>query len=468
MRTISETRKQFLEGTTTSAQVVAECMQVIAEKDTDIRAYIEVFSDVEAQAVLADEVLRTKKEHAPLLTGIPIALKTNILMKGKRATASSKMLEQYVAPYNATVTQKLIEAGALIVGSTNMDEFAMGSSTENSAFFPTKNPLDLSRVPGGSSGGAAAAVAMGSVLGALGTDTGGSVRSPASFCGLVGLKPTYGAVSRFGVIAMGSSLDQVGPLTHTVTDAELLFSVIRGKDPLDATSWEGSVYPLVPTKESYRIGVPYAFLEGLGTDVRALFDESLKKLQADGHTLVDVSLPYMKAGLAAYYIVMPAEVSSNLARYDGVRFGLHVAGDTLLEEYRASRALGFGPEVKRRILLGTYVLSSGYYDAYYGTAERVRELMREELRTAFSDVDVLLTPTTPTPAWKQGEKADPLSMYLEDIYTVGANLTGVPALSVQGGAVEREGVHLPVGIQFTAPHNGENRLFDIAKKYRGE
>lgn len=468
MRTITETRKEFLAGTTTPSAVVEECLSAIEEREGDVRAYVDIFSDIREKALLADKVMRTQKEASPFLTGIPFAMKTNILIKGKRATASSKMLEQYVAPYDATVTEKLLSAGALFIGATNMDEFAMGSSSENSAFYPTKNPLDLSRVPGGSSGGSAAAVAMGSALAALGTDTGGSVRGPASFCGLVGLKPTYGAVSRFGLIAMGSSLDQAGPLTHTVRDAEIVFDVIGGKDAHDSTSWGEGTYPEVGAKETYRIGVPYSFLEGLEPDSRALFDVSLKKLTDDGHSIVDVSLPYMKAGLAAYYIVMPAEVSSNLARYDGVRFGLHVSGENLLQDYRKTRAAGFGTEVKRRILLGTYVLSSGYYDAYYGTAEQVRELMRAELREQFKTVDLILTPTTPTPAWKFGEKADPLSMYLEDIYTVGANLTGAPALSVPGGTVLRDGVQLPIGIQFMAPHNGEKRLFDIGKKYRGE
>lgn len=468
MRTIQEIRQGYEEGTLRPSDIVAEALACIKEKDAEIHAYIDVFDDARELAKAKDREISEKGKDAPVLAGIPVALKSNILVKGKRATASSKILENYIAPYHSTVAERLLEAGAIIIGSTNMDEFAMGGSTENSAFGPTKNPLDITRVPGGSSGGSGAAVAMGSVPAALGTDTGGSVRSPASFCGLVGLKPTYGAVSRFGLIAMGSSLDQAGPLTHTVTDAETIFSVIRGKDSFDATSWGEGTYPEIPTKEKYRVGVPYAFLEGLDADVRELFDASLEKLKADGHEIVDVSLPLMKEGLAAYYIVMPAEVSSNLARYDGMRFGLHVEGKNLLEEYRKTRAAGFGAEVKRRILLGTYVLSSGYYDAYYSTAEKVRDLMREELRKNFTDVDVILTPTTPTPAFKLGEKEDPLSMYLADIYTVGANLTGVPAISVPGGTVERPGVHLPIGIQFTAPHNGEARLIDIAKRYRGE
>jgi len=468
-RTISELRTALLSGEETAVGLIEESLAVIAADDGDIHAYVDVFADdVRKDAEKADVILKEKGDSAPLLTGIPLAMKGNILIEGKRATASSKILEKYIAPYNATVTERLQKAGALFVGSTNMDEFAMGSTTESSVFFATKNPLDRTRVPGGSSGGSAAAVAMGSVPAALGTDTGGSVRLPASFCGLVGLKPTYGAVSRHGLIAMGSSFDQAGPLTHSVTDAEQIFSLIAGKDAYDATAYEMGTYPDVVSKEAYRIGVPYELLEGIEPDVRAAFDASVEVLKGQGHTIVDVSLPLMKSGLAAYYVVIPAEISSNLGRYDGVRFGLHIDGANLLEDYRKTRAQGFGSEVKRRILLGTYVLSSGYYDAYYGAAQKVRDLMREEFRTAFADIDCILTPTAPTPAFKIGEKGDPLSMYLGDIFTVSANLIGVPALALPGGTVVRDGVHLPVGIQFMAPHNGENRLFDIGKRYRGE
>lgn len=468
-RTISELRIALLSGEETAVHLVEESLAVIAEKDADIHAYVDIFADeVRVEAQKADAILKEKGAESPVLTGIPVAMKTNILIEGKRATASSKILENYVAPYNATVAERLLAAGALFVGTTNMDEFAMGSTNESSAFFATKNPLDPTRVPGGSSGGSAAAVAMGSVPVALGTDTGGSVRLPASFCGLVGLKPTYGAVSRHGLIAMGSSFDQAGPLTHTVADAELIFSLIAGKDAYDATAYGEGTHPDISVKESYRIGVPYELLEGIEPDVRAEFDRAVETLKTQGHTIVDVSLPLMKSGLAAYYVVIPAEISSNLGRYDGVRFGLHVDGANLLEDYRKTRAQGFGSEVKRRILLGTYVLSSGYYDAYYGTAQKVRELMREEFRSAFTDIDCILTPTAPTPAFKIGEKGDPLSMYLTDIFTVSANLTGVPALALPGGTVVRDGVHLPVGIQFMAPHNGEDRLFDVGKRYRGE
>lgn len=465
--TIAELSAAYRDGTTTPSAALAEARAVIETRDSEVHAYLDVFDDAVDSAREAEALLK-KGDERPLL-GIPVAMKSNILVEGKRATAASKMLEEYVAPYDATVTKRLRDAGAIFVGATNMDEFAMGSSTENSAFGPTKNPLDTSRVPGGSSGGSAAAVAMGSVPAALGTDTGGSVRQPASFCGLVGLKPTYGAVSRSGLIAMGSSLDQAGTLTNTVADAELLFSVMRGVDPLDATTYPEGTYPDSPRKEGYRVGVPRAFVEheGIDEDVRARFAASLEALSAAGHEVVDVSLPYMERGLAAYYIVMPAEVSSNLARYDGMRFGLHVEGDNLLGDYLATRRAGFGAEVRRRILLGTYVLSSGYYDAYYGKAEQVRTLMREELATAFADVDVVATPTAPTPAFGVGEKEDPLSMYLADIFTVPANLTGVPALSVPMGVVQRDGQDLPVGIQFIGPHAGEDRLFDIGGRFLG-
>jgi aspartyl-tRNA(Asn)/glutamyl-tRNA(Gln) amidotransferase subunit A len=295
------------------------------------------------------------------------------------------------------------------------------------------------------------------------------VRLPGSFCGVVGFKPTYGAVSRYGLIAMGSSLDQAGTLTNTVRDAEILFSVIAGTDPMDATTITSETYPAVPLKETYRIGVPRDFLgEGIDPDVLALFEETLSTLTKNGHEIVDVSLPLMKRGLAAYYIVMPAEVSSNLARYDGMRYGLRVDGADLLEEYMNTRAEGFGAEVKRRILLGTYVLSAGYYDAYYGKAEHVRDLMRAELAEVFKHVDVIMTPTSPTPAFKIGEKSDPLSMYLADIFTVPANLTGAPAISIPAGTVKRDGVALPVGVQCIAPHAGDMRLFDIGKKLNGE
>lgn len=468
--TITELRKKFIEGNYTPLDAYTAMRKVVDEKDEEVQAFLEVYDDSLAIAEEATKRYKEEGERAPMLLGMPLAIKNNILIKGKKATAASKILENYIAPYDATIVGRMKKEGTVFMGSTNLDEFAMGSSTENSAFQVTKNPLDLTRVPGGSSGGSGAAVAMGAAVAALGTDTGGSVRLPASFCGIVGFKPTYGRVSRSGLIAMGSSLDQAGTFTNSVTDAEILFNVIQGRDVLDATTINPDTYPKVEIKEKYRIGVPRDFLgAGMDADVLDVFNETIEALTRAGHEVVDVSLPLMKKGLAAYYIVMPAEVSSNLARYDGVRFGLHVDGDSLLEDYMKTRAQGFGEEVKRRILLGTYVLSAGYYDAYYGKAEHVRTLMRAELAEVYKDVDLVMTPTAPTPAFKIGEKKDPLSMYLGDIFTVPVNLTGVPAISIPSGSVQRDGIALPVGVQYIAPHAGDERLFDFGKKiYDGE
>ncbi len=465
MDTITSLVAAYKAGTLTPTQTIANALACIEQKDSTIKAFIDVYAaDARAQAEAATAMYATGKDTPPLL-GVPLALKNNILVTGYRATASSKILENYVATYDATVVARLRAAGAIIIGSTNMDEFAMGGSTENSAFWPTRNPVDITRVPGGSSGGSAAAVAMGAVPAALGTDTGGSVRQPASYCGLVGFKPTYGAVSRYGLIAMGSSLDQAGPLTHSVADAELMHNSIAGVDVHDATTIAPDTYPVVPAKSVYRIGVPRAFLtSGVDPDVLAAFEAHLEQAVAAGHTIVDVDLPLFEKGLAAYYVVMPAEVSSNLARYDGIRYGHSVKSDTLLTTYEQSRATGFGAEVKRRILLGTYVLSSGYYDAYYTKAELVRTKMREELARVFADVDVVVTPTAPTPAFTFGEQSDPLSMYRQDIFTVPVNLTGVPAISFPMGTVSRENTNLPVGVQYIGPHGGDARLFDLGKR----
>lgn len=464
--TIASLRAAYIAGTTTPTIVVDAVLRTISEKDEVIHAFLAVYAeDARAQAAQATERFVSEGEAAPALLGIPVAVKNNILVKGKPATAASKILENYTASYDATIITRLKEAGAIIVGATNMDEFAMGGSTENSAFGPTKNPLDITRVPGGSSGGSAAAVAMGAVPVAIGTDTGGSVRQPASYCGLVGFKPTYGAVSRFGLMAMGSSLDQAGPLSRTVADSELLHTIMAGPDSLDGTTITTETYPVVPIKETYTFGVPRAFLgAGVDADVLAVFEKHLVSLREAGHTVVDIELPLFEQGLAAYYIVMPAEVSSNLARYDGIRYGLSEEGKDLLAVYEQTRAAGFGAEVKRRILLGTYVLSAGYFDAFYGKAEQARDAMRRELSDVFTAVDSILTPTAPTPAFKLGEQEDPLSMYRQDIFTVPVNLTGVPALSFPMGTVEREGVSLPVGVQYIGPHAGDARLFDIGKR----
>ncbi len=468
MKTISELRAAFIAGTYTPTEAIEESFTVIAEKNPDINAFLDVYEDARSAAALATEAYKQGGDVPPLL-GMPIAIKNNILIKGKRATASSKMLEHYTATYDATIIKRLRDAGAIFIGATNMDEFAMGGSTENSAFGVTKNPLDTTRVPGGSSGGSAAAVAMGAVPAAIGTDTGGSIRQPASYCGLVGFKPTYGAVSRHGLMAMGSSLDQAGPMTNTVADTELLHTVMAGLDTYDATTIAPDTYPETSLKATYTFGVPRDFMKsGVDADVLEAFEKHLDLLRSQGHTIVDIDLPLFEKGLAAYYIVMPAEVSSNLARYDGIRYGFSAEGDNLLDVYQKSRATGFGAEVKRRILLGTHVLSSGYYDAYYGKAELVRRKMRQELEEVFKTVDIILTPTAPTPAFKIGEQEDPLAMYSQDIFTVPVNLTGVPALTFPMGTVNRGDVVLPVGVQYIAPLGGDARLFSIGKKVYDE
>jgi len=463
--TIAALRAAYLAGTDTPSAALARTQNTIAKHDGDLRAYLSHYQSAQKEAAKADITLANQGEQAPPLTGIPVALKHNIMVLGEEVNAASKVLKGYVSPYDATIVKKLKAAGALLVGGTNMDEFAMGNSTENSAFGPSKNPLDPTRVPGGSSGGSAAAVAMGSVPVALGTDTGGSIRQPASFCGLVGFKPTYGAVSRYGLIAMGSSFDQAGPLTNTVADAELTHSIIAGQDKYDMTTITPDTYPKVATKERYRVGVPRSFFAtGVDSDVLKVFENHLEQLAKAGHELVDIELPLFKKGLAAYYISVPAEVSSNLARYDGLRYGVRVKGASLADEYQQTRASGLGVEVKRRILLGTYVLSAGYYDAYYSKAETVRRLMRAELTNTFSTIDLIVLPTTPTPAFKLGEITNPVASYAQDIFTVPVNLAGVPALSTPMGTVARDGVKLPVGAQYIAPPAGEERLFDLGKR----
>ena len=439
----------------------------INEKDSDINAYLEVFDDVLKQADEAD--LRLGRGKGSALLGIPIAIKDNILIEGRSASAGSKILENYKAAYSATVVHRLKDAGAVFLGRTNMDEFAMGSSTEHSAFTITKNPHDDSRVPGGSSGGSAAAVASAMAPVALGSDTGGSIRQPASFCGCVGLKSTYGTVSRYGLIALGSSLDQIGPIGRNVTDVELVYSVIKGEDTMDSTSIPNSMYPKDDPKDVPRtIGVPRSFFEeGINKEVLLQFDKKLMELESKGYTIKDIELPNVKYSLSAYYIIMPAEASTNLARFDGVRYGLHVDGEDLFDDYVKSRGGGFGKEVRRRILLGTYVLSAGYYDTYYGKAGAVRRLIKDDFDKALdaskNGVDVIATPTTPTVAFGIGEKSDPLSMYLADIFTVPANITGLPALSVPMGVVKDKGVELPVGFQIIAPEFCEERLFTVGK-----
>jgi len=471
--TIAKAHEHLSKGDFTVLELAQAYIQNIEQNNKNINAFLEVYKDVEEQAATAQK--RFKDGTATLLTGIPCAVKDNILIKGKIASASSKMLENYHATYDATAIAKLKSEGVVFLGRANMDEFAMGGSTENSAFGVTKNPHDTARVAGGSSGGSAAAVAMDGTLIALGSDTGGSVRQPSSFCGIVGLKPTYGSVSRHGLMAMGSSLDQIGPMAKTAADVELVWKAIRGKDPMDSTTIDETTYAessekKIGTKKPV-IGVPRSFLKGDGIDKGVLenFNESLERLTKSGYEIKDIELPNISYSLAVYYIVMPAEVSSNLARFDGVKYGLHVDGPTLLDDYLFTRREGFGDEVRRRILLGTYVLSSGYYDAYYNRANAVRRLITEDFTKAFEQVDVVITPTTPSPAFKIGEKtADPVSMYLADIFTVTANLTGMPALSVPSGFKKEGDKDLPLGIQFSGRHGAEETLFEVAKDFLGE
>ena len=448
-------------GEITAVDLARACLAEIDAKNKELNIFLEVFDDVIAQAEAADARRKAGENH-PLL-GIPLAIKDNILIEGRKVSAASKMLENYVATYDATVIKKLKEAGAIFVGRTNMDEFALGGSTENSAFGVTKNPHDPSRVAGGTSGGSAAAISAHMALGALGTDTGGSVRNPASFCGVVGLKPTYGAVSRSGLIAAVSSFDQAGSMAKTVEDAELIFNTIRGQDPLDSTSITATTYP--EHKKTKVIGYPSSLNgEGFDAEIWTMYEKARVGLEAKGYEVKTVGLPGLSYALSAYYVINFAEVSSNLARFDGVRYGLSKKGDSLFEDYAKSKAEGFGPETRRRIMLGTYVLSAGYYDTYYGKANAAREQLRQEYIKAFEEVDIIITPTMPMPAWKIGEKSDPLAAYLADIFTVTANLTGNPAISIPMGTVEREGKQLPVGIQLTAAHGDESVLFAIGKE----
>jgi len=459
--TIASAHDSLLAGDFKAADLATAYMDEINQKNGDLNAYLEVFGDTVEQAKLVDEKI-SRKEEVSVLAGIPLAIKDNILIKGRKASAASKILENYTATYDSTVIEKLKSKEAIFLGRTNMDEFAMGGSGENSAFGATKNPNDSSRVTGGSSSGSAAAVAGGMALAALGSDTGGSIRQPASFCNLVGLKPTYGTVSRYGLMAMASSLDQIGPIAKTVGDAEIIFNAIKGKDPLDSTSADSPAYP--PSGEKKIIGVPESFLsEGVDDEVLKNFYEAVHKFRDMGYEVVNVDLSLLKYAVACYYVLMPAEASANLARFDGVRYGLHKDGKDLLEDYQRTRGEGFGPEVRRRIMLGTYVLSAGYYDAYYNKANDVRKLIKMAYQKVFDQVDVVLTPTAPTPAWKIGEKVNnPLQMYLEDIFTIPANLAGIPAMSIPAGKTS-DG--LPLGLQLTAPHFREDLLFSFGKSF---
>jgi aspartyl-tRNA(Asn)/glutamyl-tRNA(Gln) amidotransferase subunit A len=476
---IRELRDQIRSGARSAVDVCRETLAHIDRLEPSLHAFNTVTADLALARASALDRTRDHREDAPLF-GVPIAIKDNLCTRGVRTTASSRMLESFVPPYDATVVTRLERAGAVVIGKTNCDEFAMGSSTENSAFGPSRNPWALDRIPGGSSGGSAAAVAARMAPVALGSDTGGSIRQPAALCGIVGLKPTYGRVSRYGLLAFASSLDQIGPLTPTVDDAALTLNVIAGSDPADATSASVPVpdYTAALTGDvrGTRIGVPSSMLEnGVDADVLRAFRTALETLAGRGATLVDIELPHARHAIATYYLIANAEASSNLARYDGVRYGYRApastaaAGDraeALRTMYARTRERGFGPEVKRRIMLGTYVLSAGYYDAYYLKAQQVRTLILGDYDTAFAGVDAVAMPTTPTAAFKIGERADdPLQMYLGDVFTVSANLAGLPAISVPCGFTDDR---LPVGLQLTGRRFEETTLLRVADAYERE
>ena len=453
-------------GDLTSVDLTEAVLERARITESHLHAFLTLDQEGAKKSAAAADAALSAGEDAGPLHGIPIALKDNMCTKGIETTASSQILSGWIPPYNATVVDRLGAAGAVIVGKTNLDEFAMGSSTENSAYGPTRNPWDTDTVPGGSSGGSAAAVAAGSALGAFGSDTGGSIRQPAALCGVVGMKPTYGLVSRYGLIAFASSLDQIGPFARSVDDAAVLLEAIAGFDIHDATSIRGDVPNIRGSLNDGVAGLKVGIVTELSTtgidpEVKAAVAKTVDGLTNAGAEVVDVSLPSCEYGLSAYYLIAPAECSANLARFDGVRFGLRAEGATTEEMMAATRAEGFGPEVIRRILLGTYALSAGYYDAFYGQAQRVRTLIRRQFAAAYEDVDVLVAPTSPTTAFPIGERtADPIAMYYADVCTIPVNLTGDPAISVP---VDLDSKGLPIGFQVMAPALGEERLFQVAK-----
>jgi aspartyl-tRNA(Asn)/glutamyl-tRNA(Gln) amidotransferase subunit A len=478
--TLLEAAAQLRAGQVSSRELAEACLARLAALEPQLNAFLAVTPDLaRAQAEAADQRLaawrRDPSQPLPMLTGLPLAIKDVLCLRGVPTTAGSRILEGFRPPYTATAVQRLLDAGVVVVGKTNCDEFAMGSSTENSGYCAAHNPWDTTRVPGGSSGGSAAAVAAGLALGALGSDTGGSIRQPASFCGVAGLKTSYGRVSRYGLIAFGSSLDSVGPLARTVADVALLFSAIAGHDPLDATSMPLPVPPLAlegADVKGLRVGVPKEyFIAGIQPPVEAAVRAAIATLASLGAEVVEVSLPHTEYALPVYYLVAPAEASANQARFDGVRYGLRVAGDSsrdglspLWEQYEASRGVGFGPEVKRRIMLGTYALSAGYYDAYYGQAQKVRTLIKRDFDQAFKQVDVLACPVAPTTAFALGAKTnDPLAMYLEDVFTLPPSLAGICGLSVPCGF---DAAGLPIGLQLLGPAFGEERVLRAGHVYQ--
>ena len=467
--TIHELNDMLRKGETTSRAVTESVLGRIKAVDGKVKAYITVTEEVALrQAEQADKRIKAGDTSSPLL-GIPIAVKDNMCTDGIKTTCASKILGNFVPPYDATVVRKLNQAGYVLCGKPNMDEFAMGSSTENSGFFITKNPWDLERIPGGSSGGSAAATAAGECIGSLGSDTGGSIRQPAACCGVVGLKPTYGRVSRFGLVAFASSLDQIGPITKDVTDSALLMNVISGHDVKDSTSANipapDFTKALKKDAKGLRIGLPREyFIEGMDPEVEKAVRDAVKTLEGLGATVVEVSLPHTDYAVATYYILATSEASSNLARYDGIKYGFRAEGaKDLLDLYMKSRSQGFGPEVKRRIMLGTYALSAGYYEAYYKKGQQVRTLIKRDFDEAFRMVDVIATPTAPTAAFRIGEKSsDPLQMYLSDIFTISVNLAGIPGISLPCGFTS---TNLPIGLQLLGKHFDEEAILHAAFAY---
>jgi aspartyl-tRNA(Asn)/glutamyl-tRNA(Gln) amidotransferase subunit A len=464
--TIHEAHKLLKSKKLSSVELTKAYLERVRQVEPKVRALVTVTGELAMQQAQQADKLIAEGKIGPL-TGVPLIIKDNMCTKGVKTTCSSKMLENFVPPYSAAVVEKLNEAGMVMIGKANMDEFAMGSSTENSALFVTHNPWDLDRVPGGSSGGSAVAVAAGEAIGALGSDTGGSIRQPAGFCSVVGLKPTYGRVSRYGLVAFASSLDQIGPLTQDVTDCALVMNAIAGHDKRDSTSVPEPVpdytQSLKTDLKGMRLGVPKEYyVDGMQTGVSAAMKAALHKLEELGAKLEETSLPHTGYSLAVYYIIAPSEASANLARYDGVKYGYSYNGDTMWESMEKTRENGFGPEVKRRIMLGTYALSAGYYDAWYVKAQKVRTLIRREFDAAFEKYDALVTPTSPTVPFKIGEKTDdPLAMYLSDVCTLPVNIAGVPAVSIPAGFVDG----LPVGMQIIGKHFREETILKVAYAY---
>ena len=459
---ISEINKLFKDKKLKPSELYSEVFERAANTESIIHGHLTLFQDENIKKAADADKRYENGTELGILDGIPIAIKDNINIAGYATTCSSKMLSNYISPYDATVITKLKNEGVMFTGKTNLDEFAMGSSTENSAFGPTKNPWDPSRVPGGSSGGSAAVVSAGSAIASLGSDTGGSIRQPASFCGVVGFKPTYGTVSRFGLVAFASSLDQIGPITNNVEDSKILFNSMKGFDPFDATSGKESKTKQ-PKLKNAKIGIIKELMEdGISEDAKLEVQKVAKLLESQGHEIVEVSLPLTKMSISIYYLIAPAECSANLSRLDGVRYGNRVAGNTSYEMMENTRAEGFGPEVKKRILLGTYALSAGYYDAFYGQALKARAMMKKEFTETYKEVDYLISPTTPSDPFKFGEKSDnQLEMYMSDLCTIPANLVGMPAISIPTGLSSNG---LPLSVQIMSPANTDNTLLEFSQK----